>query len=567
MEDGDTGDSAWSVVAERDARAALESLLSDDQFRGSERHRKLLRYVVEEFFSGRSRHIKAYTIAVDVFGRQTSFDPMTDPIVRVEAARLRAALGQYYQSAGDEVAIRIELAKGSYVPLFVRHDCPPSPSESTIAPAEIRAEPQELNETAPFIQPARVSLRVIASTVVAFAILAGALYHTVASRSLWSPLSTKPTIVIDVSLTPGAVSEEQRNVTHYLVHALSHFSGLRTLAQMPSAQAAKFAESKEYRLSVAYNIDVEEHRISWQVVEAASNIVLRAGTAKAKSGAAQAVQEKLLTRLARELGGEEGVIASLEAARQHVTPSIGYGCIFLAHVAMARIDTEGLASAHDCLERLVAHQATDPDVLASLAMVLVATGEASASRTVATRALKLADKAVALAPQSSLSYVAQMQARFAAGDRKHAFTSGRRAAVLNPLDDAIPARLGLLLFVSGQYSEGVRLARLAEVGRQQLHQDATLTLALEAYRNGKYHEALTYARQLANPANTASNILRVAAAGQVGVTREATTVLNRLRWDMSGSPRSLEKELITRGYAPSLIALLNEGLDKAGVGR
>ena len=59
------------------------------------------------------------------------------------------------------------------------------------------------------------------------------------------------------------------------------------------------------------------------------------------------------------------------------------------------------------------------------------------------------DKAVALAPQSSQSYVAQMQARFATGDTEAAFLSGRRAAALNPLDDAIPARLGLLLFVSG----------------------------------------------------------------------------------------------------------------------
>ena len=179
----------------------------------------------------------------------------------------------------------------------------------------------------------------------------------------------------------------------------------------------KLQGSKEYRLSVAYSADVKEHQVSWQVVDAQSNEALRAGTAKAAidNGGAPAVQEKLLDRLARSLAGEEGVIVSLEAARQLVTPSIGYGCVLLADVALARVDPEGLASAHACLEQSLTYQAADPDVLASLAMVLVATGEASASPTVAARAVKLADKAVTLAPQSSQSYIAQMQARFVTG--------------------------------------------------------------------------------------------------------------------------------------------------------
>ncbi|MGF6157381.1 tetratricopeptide (TPR) repeat protein [Ensifer sp. KUDG1] len=574
MEDGDSNGSASSEVAERDARAALESMLADEQFRGTERHRKLLRYVVEEFFSGR-RQVKAYTIAVDVFGRPTSFDPMIDPIVRVEAARLRAALSQYYQSAGDEVAIRVELAKGNYVPRFVRHSCP-IPSEAPIVPVEVRSEAQECNENAPvMLQPARrISGGFLASVVPALAIVAGALHLTAGSYSSWdSLLSTKPTIVIDVSLPSGAVGQDPSNVGRNLVHALSHFSAVQTLMRvsaagdMASKPAVKRPASKEYKLTVTYSIGVEEHRLSWQVVETEGNTALRAGTAKEKtdSGNAREVQEKLLARLARAIAGEDGVITSLEAARQRVTPTIGSGCVSLAYVAMAQFDKKGLASAHDCLDQSVTFRATDPDVLASLALVLVATGDARVSRTVAARALKLADKAVALAPRSSLSYVAQMQARFAAGEREAAFTSGRQAVVLNPLDDTIPASLGLLHFVSGQYSEGVRLARLAQVGCEPLHRDAALTLALEAYRSGRYREALTNARQLANPADTAGSVLRVAAAGQLGLTREAAAALNRVRWNMGESPRSIESELTARGFAPGLIALLNDGLRKAGV--
>ena len=36
-----------------------------------------------------SERIKAYSIATAVFGRDASFDPQTDPVVRMEARRLR----------------------------------------------------------------------------------------------------------------------------------------------------------------------------------------------------------------------------------------------------------------------------------------------------------------------------------------------------------------------------------------------------------------------------------------------------------------------------------------------
>ncbi len=583
MEARNAGQAAHCAVAECDARPALDRILADSQFHATERHRKLLRYLVDEFFAGRSGQVKAYTIAIDVFGRPASFDPATDPIVRVEASRLRAALTQYYETVGDKAGLRIELPKGNYVPHFVVSDRSPDPSEIATALKETASEPEELVDVAPaIVQPKRRPFGLIAVAVAGTAVMAGAFYLSVVERLPWQPvLSAKPTIVIDVPAASGAGAEEQRRAGDYLVHALSQYSAVRTLAQAPapgvdvasvtgwvaSAPPVKLQGSKEYRLSVAFSADVKEHQISWQVVDAQSNEALRAGTAKADidSGDARAVQEKLLARLARSLAGEEGVIVSLEAARQLVSPSIGYGCVLLADVALARIDPEGLASAHACLEQSVTYQATDPDVLASLATVLVATGEASASPTVAARAVKLADKAVALAPQSSQSYIAQMQARFASGDTEAAFMSGRRAVALNPLDDAIPARLGLLLFVSGQYSEGVSLARVAEVGCEYVHHDAALTLALEDYRNGKYREALTRARQLANPADTAVNLLRMAAAGQLGLTREATSALDGLQRNKAGSMRSIESELAARGYTPELIALLDDGLGKAGV--
>jgi serine/threonine-protein kinase len=79
---------------------------------------RFLRYIVEETLSGRGETLKEYGIGVAVFDRRQSFDPRTEPIVRVEARRLRAKLDAYYESEGKTAELRVELPKGTYVPRF-----------------------------------------------------------------------------------------------------------------------------------------------------------------------------------------------------------------------------------------------------------------------------------------------------------------------------------------------------------------------------------------------------------------------------------------------------------------
>ncbi len=98
--------------------AALETLLAHETLRLSERNRRFLSFVVTQTVAGHSDRIKAYSIGVDVFGRDDSFDPGTDPIVRIEATRLRSALATYYETAGASAPVRIAMPPGSYVPSF-----------------------------------------------------------------------------------------------------------------------------------------------------------------------------------------------------------------------------------------------------------------------------------------------------------------------------------------------------------------------------------------------------------------------------------------------------------------
>src|SRR6266536_2272700 len=97
-------------------REHLSVLLSSTAFAQVDRLKRFLRYVVEETVAGRSENLKEYSIGVEVFDREDSFDPRTDPIVRVQARRLRARLVNYYREEGRTDEWIVELPKGGYAP-------------------------------------------------------------------------------------------------------------------------------------------------------------------------------------------------------------------------------------------------------------------------------------------------------------------------------------------------------------------------------------------------------------------------------------------------------------------
>jgi adenylate cyclase len=109
-------------------REQLERMLTSPEFVATDRLKSFLRFVVEETLAGRADRLKGYTIALEVLGRDGTFDPQNDPSVRIEASKLRRRLESYYLGAGRRDPIRIEIPKGAYVPTFAcHHDVGPAP--------------------------------------------------------------------------------------------------------------------------------------------------------------------------------------------------------------------------------------------------------------------------------------------------------------------------------------------------------------------------------------------------------------------------------------------------------
>src|SRR5262245_5136234 len=96
----------------------LEKILCSPVFCSSGRMQRFLALVVTESLAGRAERLKEYTIGVEAFDRPETFSPHADPIVRVEARRLREKLTRYYQQYGREDEVVIEVPRGQYLPFF-----------------------------------------------------------------------------------------------------------------------------------------------------------------------------------------------------------------------------------------------------------------------------------------------------------------------------------------------------------------------------------------------------------------------------------------------------------------
>ena len=99
-------------------RQQLDKILSHDLFTRSDRMARFLRLAVEWTLDGKGEELKEYLVGVEVFDRSPDYDPRVDPIVRVEARRLRSKLKAYYEGDGLKDIVVIEFPRGSYAPRF-----------------------------------------------------------------------------------------------------------------------------------------------------------------------------------------------------------------------------------------------------------------------------------------------------------------------------------------------------------------------------------------------------------------------------------------------------------------
>jgi tetratricopeptide (TPR) repeat protein len=124
-------------------RAQLERIAASPVFAHAGRMSRLLAYLVEAELAGDGGRLNQSRIAIDVFGRNETFDPSVDSIVRVEIGRLRNKLREYYAADSRDDAIIFDLPKGRYRPSITLGDVAPArlpPSDARGAETAMQRE-------------------------------------------------------------------------------------------------------------------------------------------------------------------------------------------------------------------------------------------------------------------------------------------------------------------------------------------------------------------------------------------------------------------------------------------
>lgn len=135
--------------SEDDVRRQLDRLLASAPFANAGRISRFLKFVVERTLAGDADRLKEYVIGIEVFDRDTDYDPRVDSIVRVEAARLRSKLAEYYAGEGRGDAVVLGLPKGGYAAVIKLESRPAAPNgapaangTAALAAPAVRDEPE-----------------------------------------------------------------------------------------------------------------------------------------------------------------------------------------------------------------------------------------------------------------------------------------------------------------------------------------------------------------------------------------------------------------------------------------
>ncbi|MFK0329686.1 hypothetical protein ACIQUB_01020 [Rhizobium sp. NPDC090275] len=546
------GERACEVSLE-EAEVELERLLADGRFRVSDRQRDILRYLAERRFAGCTEGVKAYSIALDVLGRSSNFDASIDPIVRIEISRLRAALDSYYATFGAELGVSVHIPKGSYVALFPQTGVSAS---AQVAPSLLTHRPNSAltdtardgSVTAPRSRMSRWIPAALCVGLLALAAVAG-------WKAIDRPVVTlKPAVTILMSAASPDMAGEASVARDTLLTALSAFSTIVVTRPGSPTQPSR----RGYEVDLKYYADSDDRSLWWQVVDTASGTLLKSGLERVETEGKEpaTVRLEIAGAVARQIASSRGVINALEA-REAPADALGNACVSRAEFMLDGSEIGGgVEVLRRCLKRTLAGDPDDPDTTAMLAR-LYARDTATISQS-----LDMAKSAADAAPLSDRAQGALMAARFASGRLDAAIDAGNRAMALNPNNSANAASLSLVLFAAGYFKAANDLAQEAVAMEETPPRDASLVLALDAYRNGRWSQASLAAEQAIGN-DILTRAIRVAALGELGA-ESAGQRLGEAAPDRAAFVAAFRQAAKMAQLRADLVTSLEMGLGKAG---
>jgi TolB-like protein/tetratricopeptide (TPR) repeat protein len=573
-------------VSSEVVRSELERICSSLRFQASERRRAFLRFIVDETLSGRAQSLKGYTIALAVFGRDESFDPQADPVVRLEARRLRRDLASYYMDGGQNDAVLISIPKGSYVPNFEWHKGPPPATSASGAAPEPREIPARDNAYGPKQSAATFRRRALIVAIVTAGFAIGLALCILPFGTAKSPFGSprEPAVMVMPfeALSPGESAHYLAGgMGQELISNLFRFSGFRLYTSpVGSNQDSKFTSMQAARnLGAAYLVngsvqaDVDNVRVTTSVVNASSGEIVWTKTFGRPYDPQSLIrtQRELADEIAAVIGQPYGVV-STDMSDRSSAPAVSsmesYMCVLRAYGYRRSFFQADFNPAIRCLEQTVQRDPEYSDAWAMLGWLHLDAGRLGFighdRQKEYQKALEAISNAVKLQPSNPVALKALAAAYHFTGRFNESQRLTRQLVELNPNDPEILAQLGWRLSARGNFDEGVATLQRAI--------DRTLNpptwyfhfVAVDLYLKGNYEQSRKISERAALADSGFSQLVLAASNAELG-DREGTRLALEKLARYEPLARDTEGFLRRQGVADHTVNILLAGLKKARV--
>ena len=430
------------------ARRQLERVLASPGFSRNERLSRFLRFVVEQHLAGRDAEIKESLIAVEVLGRSPDHDPKQDSIVRTEAARLRARLGEYYLGEGKGDPLLIELPKGGYVPV-IRGE----PKTSAFSPAHENAKSPKRRLWA---------VAVLACLVVALGAVG---WRLLAPQNATIPIAVLPLVNLNQDpandyFADGLTSEIIRNLT--IIEGLAVRSEASSFAFKGKPRNARDAGKQfeaDYLVEGSVLRSGQQLRINMQLIRARDDFPIWSGRYDRELADIFAIQDEISRAIVNNLRLKLG-----RGRRRYETSTEAYD-LYLRGRALQVERAGNPAPRIPVFEQAIAKDPSFAPAYAGLAVAhLTLSGQPGHDVPVEVAKMRAAaEKAIQLDPLSAESYDALGAAFAREAQWDQAEKSFRRSIEIQPNRLESHGYFAMYYFLPlGRVEEAIRQLRIAE---------------------------------------------------------------------------------------------------------
>ena len=579
-----------------EVRRELSTLLSRVEFHASERNRRFLTYIVEETIQGRADRIKAYSIAIAAFDRSDDFDPLTDPIVRIEASRLRRSLEHYYLTAGKADRIRIDMPKGSYVATF---RCVAQAPEADLDPPALPAVGSPPAAQGHKAEPASIPRAPVAKRVrnpwiwAAAAALAALLLIQVATYA-WkryedgsvAAVARGPSVLVLPFENVGAdagLDFIARGLTFEIINSLTRFSELFVFGPEtsfgigePDLRAASLqALRADYVLyGSVYSTD-EAVRVSAILADARNNRSVWSTNLDRDLSTASLlnIQSDIAEQVASAIGQPYGAVFNLTAediAARPLASLRSYECVVRFRQHWREYDQRNYGDMRACLEQTIKDDPGYARAYASLALLDMDTvrfgfGKDQITVDPLQEALMYARRAIELDPTESDAYLALSMAYWFSHDYEASIAAAQRGLALDPHNTDLMAELGFRYSFMERWDLSRPLIAEAFARNPETPSGYRIASFQYYYMHGDYQAALREALQIKARYVIYGYLCAAAAYGQLGDKANAEAALAELLKVDPDYGTHVAADLAKRGVSPGISLAVIDGLVKAGL--